>query len=333
MAGITLAQLAKNTPADNALLKAVLLNLIREAPIMENFPFKTVDSLQVTAQRWSRLPTAGGWRSLNEGGSSYEDGEVEDVWESLYGFTRDITFDTVVEKIKTIVDPVQQQIEMAMKSIAISWVDTLINGDHANDPKAPEGLKKRVASISSQNIWFASNSSAGLDATASAANARKFFNTLYDGVQACNGGKASAIYANKKFISGVRRAAFLLSTGNFLSTEYDVLGRPITKFEGIPLIDVGLKKDQSTEIIPLTETGGTGSANTTSAYVVSYDTTEGIFGIQLGDPKFYDPLNGGEMSTKPSKMRRFDWWNGFASFGSYGIVRMRNLLDPASWTE
>jgi hypothetical protein len=111
-----------------------------------------------------------------------------------------------------------------------------------------------------------------------------------------------------------------------------VLGREILTFKGKPLFDVGFKADQTTEIITDTEVGGDSSANTSSIYFCSFDKQEGVYGIQLDTLKFYDPLNGGEMESKPSKMKRIDWWNGLASFGSHGITRMRNIKAAGSWT-
>jgi hypothetical protein len=95
---------------------------------------------------------------------------------------------------------------------------------------------------------------------------------------------------------------------------------------------MGLKKDQSTEIITETEVAGDAGQDATSIYCVAFNEEQGVTGIQLAPMEVYDPLAGGELSTQPSKMTRIDWWLGLAGFGSYGITRGWNVEGAANWT-
>jgi hypothetical protein len=333
MAGITLAQLAQ--VSKDPLTKFVALKILRDSPVMKVLPFENISSLTVQAQWWEQLPTGGAFRSLNEGYSSYEDGQLGEGQEALFGFGGDITFDRVLEQITNVVkDPIQVQQEGKLKAMTLNWNDYFINGDPATDPKGFSGLKKRVAGLPTrQTVYFAASGSAGLDVTTSAANAMHFFNDLEEMWHKCNGGNVSMIVTNESVILGFGRAMrYAQTAGNFLDLTQDTLGRDFYTWRGKPLLDMGTKKDMSTEIITLTETGGTGSSNTTSMYMVSCNMDDGLYGIQLNPLAVYDPLAGGEMESKPSKLRRVDWWNGLANFGRYCIVRGRNLLDPASWT-
>ena len=122
------------------------------------------------------------------------------------------------------------------------------------------------------------------------------------------------------------------SGGAFLDVTKDSFDRDIPTYRGVPIIDMGYKKDQSTEIITNTETAGDAGADATSVYAVSFDEREGLTGIQLSPPEFYDPLGGGESESKPVKKKRLDWWVGLASYGSYGIVRGRNVEGAVNWT-
>lgn len=329
---ITLAQIAKleNQP----LRKAIILNIIRDAPLLDQLPFENIDSLKAVAVRWAKLPSVG-WRKLNEGYTTSETGDTEQVWESLFGFGGDITYDRVLEKLKNmIVDPMTLQTQMKIKALAFDWKDKFINGDHSVDADSFEGLKKRVSVMPArQTVWFAGSTSAPLDPTASAANARAFFDKMAEAKKYCNSGQANAIFCNEGVELGLGRAArYMQTAGNFLDITKDSLDREIVTFQGVPLYDMGLKADQSTEIITNTEVAGDAGADSTSIYFASYNTEEGVTGIQLEDLKVYDPLDGGEMESAPSKMLRIDWWNGLASFGSHGIVRARNLAAPSSWT-
>ncbi|MCG8430604.1 MAG: hypothetical protein MJA29_05495, partial [Candidatus Omnitrophica bacterium] len=88
----------------------------------------------------------------------------------------------------------------------------------------------------------------------------------------------------------------------------------------------------STEIITNTEAAGDAGADSTSIYCVAFNDRQGLKGVQLEPLKAYDPLNGGEQESTPTKLRRIDWWIGFVAFGSYGITRGWNLHAPTGWT-
>lgn len=333
MAGITLAQMAQLEK--DPLRKGVFMNIIRDAALLDDFPFENVSTLRTIAVRWSKLPTGGTWRKLNEGYTASQEGQVEEVEESLFGFGGEITYDRVITKLAGFIeDPIQLQTKMKVKALSYGWKDMFINGDHASDEDAPEGLKKRVASLPTrQTVYFAASNGAGLNPTNSAANARTFFDKWEEGWHYCNGGEVNAVFCNESVLLGFGRVhRYLQIQGNLLDVTKDTIGREFMTWKGRKLYDMGYKADQSTEIITNTETGGDSSANTTSVYFASYNKEQGITGIQLEPLQVYDPLSGGESSSAPMLLRRIDWWNGLAMFGSYGLVRMRNLLAPASWT-
>jgi hypothetical protein len=331
--GITLAQLAQ--VEKDPMTKFMALKILRDSKIMSFLPFENINTLRVGASWWETLPTGGTWRSLNEGYSSYEDGQLGEGQEALYGFGGDITFDRLLEKLgNTIKDPIQLQIEGRLKSMTIDWNNAFINGDPAVDPKQFTGIKKRVANLPTrQTVWFAASNAAPLDPTASNANARKFFDKLDEAWLYCNGGSVNMIVCNESMKLGFGRVhRYIQSTGSYLDTTKDTLGREFLTWKGVPLVDPGLLKNMSTEIILNTEVAGDGGADSTSLYFVSLNTDDGLYGIQIEPLRVYDPLNGGEMEDKPSKLRRVDWWNGLAMFGRYCIVRARNIEQPADWT-
>ncbi len=333
MAGITLAQVA--ALETDKLKKGIITNIIRDAQVMNFIPFENVSSLKVRALVWTKLPGGGEWRQLNAGYTSEETGAVGEVWESLYGFGGEITFDTVLSRVTGWIEkPSAMQLKMKLKSLAFGWKDALVNGDHAVDPDQFEGLKKRVSNMPSrQTVYFAASDAAPLDPTASAANARAFLDKLDELWYKCNAGQVNLLLGNEDMQWGIGRVCRYLQTqGNFLSTTKDVIGRDILTWKNVPLIDMGYKRDQSTEIITNTEVAGDSGEDSTSLYACSLNKDDGVYGIQLDSMKAYDPLNGGEMESKPAKMMRIDWWNGIASFGNHGITRGRNIAAPSSWT-
>lgn len=332
--GITLAQLA--ALETEPLRKGIILNIIRDAQLMDSFPFEDVSSLRVIGTRWSKLPTGGAWRRLNGSYTAAEEGTVEQVEESLFIFGGEITYDRLINKITNFIeDPIVVQTKMKIKALSYGWKDQFINGDHGTEPDGFEGLKKRVANLPTrQKVCFTTSTSAApLDPTASTANARRYLDVLDEAWKKCNGGQVSAMFANEDYILGIGRVMrYAQFNGNLLDVNKDTVGREFVTYKGKAVFDMGLKIDQSTEIIPNTEVAGDSGADSTSVYFASYDKEEGIYGIQVEPLKVYDPLNGAESSSAPALLRRIDWANGLAMFGSYGLVRAWNLAAPSSWT-
>jgi len=332
----TLAHLAKIS--DNPLQKGIIMNLLRFTDIMTTLPFTSVEALQNVAVRWTSLPTPS-FRKINAGYTPSL-GDSEQVWESVYPVGGEILFDRIFDKVgNTIVNPKTQQVDMHMKALAFTLNDFFINGDHATNVDAFEGLTKRVAAMPArQSVYFAGvagDSTSVLDPTSGAAGARAFMDKWDELWYKCDNGNVSAIYCNEGLKWGLARVLRYLQIqgGNVLDTSQDVFGRTILKFRGIPVIDVGLKKDQATEIITNTEVSNDAGTDATSVYFVSHNTNEGLMGIQLGGPlEAYDPLAGGEKEATPTNMFRYEWVLGLATFGSRGITRGRNLEAPTSWT-
>jgi hypothetical protein len=328
----TLAQLAK--VETDRMRKGVIMNILRNAKVMEGLPFENVDSLTSQALRLRTLGTGAAFRKIGGSYTEYTDADVEAVWESVYGFGGEIKFDKVFGLIKnTIVDPKVFQTQMKLKAMALQWNDYFINGDHATDADGFVGLKVRVAGMPSRQS-IAIGDSDSLDVTASIANARLFIDKWEQAWHYCNGGQVNAMFMNEGTYLGFPRALRYVqaSGGNFLDVTKDSFDREIVTYKGAPMIDMGVKVDQSTEIITSTETALDSGADGTSVYFASYGIEEGITGIQLNNLEAYDPNNGQELATAPATMLRVDWWNGLAGFGSYGLVRLSNLKAASSWT-
>jgi len=328
---MTLAKLAQLEIPD--IKRYIILNIIRHSKLMSWLPFENVSSLKSVAIRWQTLPDVA-WRGI--GGSYTESsGEFEQVWESVYGFGGEILWDRIFEKVKNTVGDWKRQVtDQKLMAMSFKFNDYFINGDHAVDPLGIEGLKKRIAGMPArQTVYFAASNAAALDVTASTANARTFFDSLETMAVRCGDGP-KAFLVNEAMYLGLGRAARYLqiSSGGWLDTTKDTMGRDIVTFKGVPLIDVGFKEDQSTEIITDTETAGDSGADATSIYAVAFGDQQGVTGIQLSELEAYDPNNGGEMSTQPAKQLRIEWWMGLASFGSYGMVRGANCEGASQWT-
>jgi hypothetical protein len=328
----TLAQLAKIET--QPFKKGIMMNMIRDSKIQEVLPWQNVNSLQSLAVRVRTLPTGGAFRKIGGTYTETTNGDVEQVWESVYIFGGELKFDRIFDKVQNvIVDPKTQQTQMKLKAMALDFNNYFINGDHATDVDGFEGLKKRVSVMPSRQLLPAAASSTYLDPTASANAARSFMDRWEEAWYRTNGGQVNAIVLNEAMYLGfgqVLRYAQIAGGSGLMDTTKDSFDRQLVTYKGVPLIDIGLKKDQSTEIITDTENdaSGTGS-NCTSVYFCSFNAEEGVTGIQLGG---LETLLLSETTAGPYTGVRIEWPVGLASFGSYGITRLYSILAPDTWT-
>lgn len=326
----TLAQLAK-LEAD-PLKKYVLENMIRNIKVMEVLPFENVNSLHTTAIRWRLLPSVA-FRDLNADYTEDTSGDVEEVWESLYILGGLVKFDRVFGKVgSTIKDPKQLQMDMKLKSLALTFNDYFVNGDLASDALGFEGLKKRIAGMPSrQSVLATAASATALLVTASAASVQQFWNKVDTAFTYCNDGNVQAIVCNEAMKLGLARSLrYGASTGgNFLDVTKDSFDRSLVQYRGVSVYDMGLKKDQSTEIITNTETAADAGSDATSMYFASFNMEQGITGIQLGPLEI---VQNAKKDVATADQTLIEWVLGLAGFGSYGIVRLYNISDPALWT-
>jgi len=140
---VNLGQVAKLI--DNPTQKGIIMNLLRVTPALEFMSFQDVSALQNVTVRWVNLPDVN-FRRINEDYTT-DEGDFEQVYESVYAFGGGIEIDRVFDKIgaSMIANPLTENMLMFTKSMATKFGDTLINGDHAVDVDAFEGLKKRIA--------------------------------------------------------------------------------------------------------------------------------------------------------------------------------------------
>jgi hypothetical protein len=329
----TLAQL--NKIETDPLRSYVIRNLLREIKLAEYIPWVDVNSLSSVAVRWRTLPSVA-FRKINAGYTPSE-GQTEQVWESVYGLGGEIKFDRVFDKVTNVItDPKRQQMDMKLYSLALTFNEYLISGDHATEEDGFEGLQKRISNMpSDQSVYYAGSAAAALDPTGSTANARAFFDKLEEQVYKTNDGDVNVILCNRAMKYGFGRVARYgqISGGNLLAVTQDSFDRQIPTYAGAPIIDMGLKKDQSTEIILDSETAGDAGTDATSVYMAGFDEQKALVGIQLPPGlEVYDPLSGAEQEATPTTLMRVEWWLGLATFGNYGISRGRNVEGASNWT-
>ena len=242
---------------DDPLSLGLFRNLVRLNPIVKLFPVVQKASLKVQGQEWDELPTPE-FRDINEQFSD-STGKTKPVEERPAILGGSFTIDKVFDDLDTALyrDPAQQQFDMWNKAIDRDLTDNIFNGDIDTEPKGFNGLYKRFGITggfpSAAQVSASPGAGASLDVLTSATTAQTFFNFLDEAMYEANlwssgreGVASGALFMNKDTFIKFQRAAKL--AGYSLYTV-DLLGYTWHTYMGIPLVDVGLKYDKSTEII------------------------------------------------------------------------------------
>jgi hypothetical protein len=325
---VTLIDYAKQSK--DPLRKGFIMDLLRYSDLMKLVPFETVSGLQVSGTRWQTLPSA----AFRRIGAGYTEstGTTEDVIETLVAMGGDVKIDRFLTgNANVIEDPLTTQMRMKAKAVAFKFNDAFINGDAAVDPDSFEGLKKRNSNMPARMTIDLANAGDSLKVLAGSTQEHQFVDAIHQAVKYVDG--ATHILCNETTWLGLGQVARRL---NLFQTLTDALGRTWNSISSgssiIPFVDVGLKGDKSTEIIPNNENPGDGGNDSTSIYVVRMDTDDGLHGILLEGHEFdvYDPLDGGEMESGPQYLRRIDAGVGLFNLSQYVIARIKGFKMAAA---
>lgn len=312
---VTLADVLKT--ARDAKQKALVWSLVYESPLMEKFPFATHRALQVSAIRVNTVEDA----AFRPVGGSYTESTIspEVVTEGISPMGGAFEIDRLMLEVAE--DPATSraiQLENKFRSIKYKFHDQLVNGDRAVDEMGFDGLKKRVDVLpASQKILAATG---GLDVKASTSNQHTFLDKVHELVYAVADHKPDFIITGKDgylVLSSVARRAALLDVTR---DQYD---RVVVKFMGVPVVDVGTKGDQSTQIITKTEDPGDGGLDTTSYYAVRLGAEQYLGGIQAHSPKIiFDGVKDDGVTHKVV----VEWPVGIALWHKYAVARLFGVI-------
>jgi hypothetical protein len=321
----TLAEFSKIET--DPLRKSVIDTLLMESNLMQMIPWETTGTLSTTIIKLGQLPSVG-FRKINEGYAS-TDGSFDTASEtiSLMGCYMDC--DKAIARAKnTVADARAITQMMALKGVAYKFNDKFINGDPLTDPEEFKGISKRVddvnaAGYTEQYIDNAGTSGDGI--LLSSAESHNFLNKLDQLIYAVRGHKPDVMLMNKKMLLALRS---LLRKEGLLDTSRDMFDRIVDRYQGIPLIDVGVKADQTTEIITSTETlEAAGGSESTSIYAVKFGVGEYLWGIQEYPLEVEDK---GLLEATPVYRTQLDWPLGLAVADPRSIARLYGIIPDSS---
>ena len=322
----TLAEFSKIET--DVLRKSIIDGLLMEANLLELVPWETIGTLATTTVRYQDLPSFG-YRKINEGYSE-SSGHFESKTETVSLGGLDIDTDKAVARAKnSIADARAIQQTMALKSAAYQFNWKFIAGSPTTDPEEFKGIRLRLDDIYDEGYTdqkFACNDTdTGIlyDQT----HRFDFIQDLDKLIYSVKGHNPGALLMNKKMLLATRSC---LIREKLLSYDKDMFGRNIDMYGNTRLIDIGVRADQTTEIILNTETtagAASGGSECTSIYAVSFGIGDMLWGIQEYPMEVEDL---GELQSKPSYRTRVDWPHGLADVDPRCMARMYGIVPDSS---
>jgi len=328
----TLAELSKIET--DTLRKSVIDTLLMESNLMQLVPWETIGQLATTIVRVQDLPSVG-FRKINAGYAAtigHFEQKVENI--SLMGCYMDC--DKAIARAKnTIADARAIAQVMALKSMAYKFNDKFINGNPEVDPEEFKGLAERVDGVvtegyTDQKIALGGTVGAARDAGIlhDDVNSFNFLDKLDQLIYSIKGHQPDFLLMNKKTLLATRA---VLRKLKLLDNTRDMFDRVIDVYQGVKMIEVGTKADQTTEIITNTEDedGSYTSNVATSIYAVKFGIGELLWGIQEYPLEVEDK---GILEALPVYRTEVDWPLGLALADARSIGRLYDIF-PDSVTE
>lgn len=267
---ITLEQ-AKQLSQDK--LTQYVIDEFRKSPLLEAMVFDNTvlpqggSTLAYSYNRVTTLPTAAG-RAIN---SEYEPQEAvtTQFTVNLKVFGGSFQVDRVIaNNQRQVVEHIPFQVAQKAAATRALFADMFINGDSGVVETDFDGLDKAITGSSTEHV-----PTTAIDLSTSAnitANFHLFMDTL-DKWLASLDGMPSALMMNRSMLAimnGIARRS-----GYFSTSDVDAFGRPVTKYQGIPLMDLGDKPGTSNPIIATAAATGE-----TSIYAARF-ALDGVHGV------------------------------------------------------
>ena len=306
--GLTLIEAAKY---ENRLEHLAVLKTFSEGELLARLPFMNIAGSGLFYSAEQELPSVG-FRAVNEGYSqSY--GVVDQRAEAVHLFGGDVDVD---RSIVDLMGPEARasQVEMKVRSMRLTLEATVINGDSAVNPRAFDGLSKRLP----PGDAMAFDNSAGAIGGAGLNFDR--LDELIDSVNAYGAGKVLVMSkAMRRQLNGLARN----SIGGVYQTSTNSFGMTVHRYQDCDIVTVD-RDAQGIEVMGYHEAG-----STSSIYCCTFGD-QGVSGLQ-------GPFQGrygisvrdlGEVPDAPVFRTRVDWYVGFAVLQSRAAGRLYNI-SPA----
>ena len=310
--GLTLIEAAKY---ENRLEHLAVLKTFSEGELLAQLPFMNIAGSGLFYSAEQELPSVG-FRAVNEGYTqSY--GVVDQRAEAVHLFGGDVDVD---RSIVDLMGPEARasQIEMKVRSMRLTLEATVINGDTSANPRAFDGLSKRLQPGDAMAI----DNSAGAGVAGAPLDFDRL-DELIDSVNAYGGSKVLVMSkAMRRQLNALARASI---GGGVYQTSTNSYGMTVHRYQDCDILTVD-RDAQGVEVMGYDEAGGT-----SSIYCCTFGD-QGVTGLQ-------GPFQGrygisvrdlGEVPDAPVFRTRVDWYVGFAVLHPRASGRLFNITPAGA---
>ncbi|HBB27683.1 MAG TPA: phage capsid protein [Clostridiales bacterium] len=269
---ITLAE-AKVLTQDK--LAQIIIDEFRQDRLLDMMIFDNTvtpqgQSLAYIYNRVTTLSTAG-FRAIN---SEYvaQEAKTTQITSNLKVFGGSFNVDRVIQNhVRGIADQVSFQMQQKIKATKAVFADAFFNGDSAVNTNSFDGIDKAITGSSTELV-----PDAVIDLSTSAAMDTNFksFMDMLDKMLSNLDGTPTVLGMNRimaAIMNGIARRS-----NYFSSSDVDAFGKPVLKYAGIPIYEVGDKPGTSNSIIGIDAT-----AKTTSIFAMRV----GLDGVHAASPE------------------------------------------------
>ncbi len=313
----TLGELSKLET--DVLRKSIIDTMLMESNLLELCPWETIGQLSTGVVMIQDLPSVG-FRAINAG---YEEstGHFKHKVEHISLLGGYIDTDKALARAKnTIADARAIQQTMMVRSMTYEFNDKFINGNPETAGNALEfkGLVGRVDDINADGYTDQKVQHNVTHVSETDAKMHDFIDKLDQCIYSIKGHKPDYALMNQQTLLWLRS---ILRRLKLLDVTKDMFDRQVDVYQGVRLIDVGLKRDQSTQIIGNAETatGGLTSGDRSSIYFIKFGVGDMTWGIQQYPLEAEDL---GLMKEKPVYRTMVDWPLGLATVDPRSLVRL-----------
>ncbi|QPN69919.1 major capsid protein [Synechococcus sp. CBW1108] len=310
--GLTLIEAAKY---ENRLEHLAVLKTFSEGELLARLPFMNIAGSGLFYSAEQELPSVG-FRAVNEGYTqSY--GVVDQRAEAVHLFGGDVDVD---RSIVDLMGPEARasQIEMKVRSMRLTLEATVINGDTAANPRAFDGLSKRLPPGDTMAI----DNSAGAGSAGAPLDFDRL-DELIDSVNAYGGSKVLVMSkAMRRQLNALARSTM---GGGVYQTSTNSYGMTVHRYQDCDILTVD-RDAQGVEVMGYDEAAGT-----SSIYCCTFGD-QGVTGLQ-------GPFQGrygisvrdlGEVPDAPVFRTRVDWYVGFAVLHPRASGRLFNITPAGA---
>jgi len=304
--GLTLLEAAKY---ETRLEHLAVIKTFAEGELLSRLPFMNIAGGGLFYSAEQELPSVG-FRAVNEGYTqSY--GVVDQRAEAVHLFGGDVDVD---RSIVDLMGPEARasQIEMKVRSMRLTLEATVINGDTASNPRAFDGLSKRLPPGNPMAINNAAGNNGG-----SALDFDKL-DELIDSVNSYGGSKVLVMSkAMRRQLNALARSTVGQGVYNVSTNS---LGVMVHHYQECQILTVD-RDAQGQEVLGYGEAGGT-----SSIYCCTFGD-QGVTGLQ-------GPFQGrygisvrdlGEVPVAPVFRTRIDWYVGLCVMHPRSAGRLHGI--------